>query len=231
MPEARLLHTTSTCIMAAQAINHDAHMAPDKDQDVQNPSGADDGTSVLPAVRATACEVVPRSFHATFACQWRRYVYLFPLRHEDAAVAGGGTLHDVAQRAHALLQPLCSCDVDFYAFGRMMPKGANCVCRLHEASVELVRVRSDSGEPVHAILVQLVGDRFVRRMVRVLVATLVRESVCGLAHGAGRKLHDIATARERLGAAPAAPAEGLCFAGAGYDGDSSELLLKFVGRV
>ena len=181
-------------------------------------------------MRATDCRVVPRSFHATYACQWRRYVYLFPLNKEDAALAGC-TLQDIAQRADMLLQPLCGCNTDFHAFARMTPRGANTVCQLHSASATLAYVHNHSSacsQPCNALLVQLVGDRFLRRMVRVLVATVLRECVCaGGAPVSARALVSIAESRDRLGTAPAAPACGLCFAGAGYDGEVPEAALAF----
>lgn len=43
-------------------------------------SSCDGSSEGWGAVRLVAVEQVPRSFHATFAAGWRRYVYLFPLR-------------------------------------------------------------------------------------------------------------------------------------------------------
>lgn len=92
------------------------------------------------------------------------------------------------------------------------------------------------------LAVELVGDRFLRRMVRVLVATAFREALpaaawfAGQAHKAaaaadspaaaaaadGEAAWDAgallraAAARDRQGTAPPAPSEGLCFLEAGY---------------
>jgi len=158
---------------------------------------------------------------------------MFPLSSVDAAAAGAagdpGALQRIARRAQVLLQPLCGEDVDFVAYARMTPKGASCVCRLHSASAELVHLDDSSldTQPCSALPVQLVGDRFVRRMVRVLVATLVRESVLGSTDMSERRLRDIAESRDRLASAPAAPACGLCLVGAGYDGASPQAALTF----
>lgn len=48
-------------------------------------AGSDEAYPVPPplALRAHSCKQVPRSFHATFACNWRSYMYLFPLCERD----------------------------------------------------------------------------------------------------------------------------------------------------
>ena len=72
---------------------------------------------------------------------------------------------------------------------------------------------SSSGPGVRVLCVELVGNRFLRRMVRVLVATAMRESIPAAARypGADDSLLRIAEERDRLASAPAAPGEGLCF--------------------
>lgn len=75
------------------------------------------------------------------------------------------------------------------------------------------------------LAVELVGDRFLRRMVRVLVGTLVREAVAitQAQHGGSnrsesheRLLH-LLQGMDRTATAGSAPALGLCFAAVGYD--------------
>ena len=68
------------------------------------------------------------------------------------------------------------------------------------------------------MLIELVGSRFLRRMVRILVATLARNALRGGGDdGAkGPVLRQIALKRERAYAAHPAPPEGLCFVGCGY---------------
>jgi hypothetical protein len=67
--------------------------------------------------------------------------------------------------------------------------------------------------------VEVVGNRFLRRMMRVLVATAVRES---LPHAAAHPeagnaaLLRLAEGRDRLATAPPALAVGLLFIGVGY---------------
>ena len=63
------------------------------------------------------------------------------------------------------------------------------------------------------LVVELVADRFLRKMVRTLVATAVREAATG---ARGDVLLRLARAGERAATAPPAPPEGLIFAGVGY---------------
>lgn len=75
----------------------------------------------------------------------------------------------------------------------------------------------DGGPPnstmERVLVVELVADRFLRKMVRTLVATAVREAATG---ARGDVLLRLARAGERAATAPPAPPEGLIFAGVGY---------------
>lgn len=73
---------------------------------------------------------------------------------------------------------------------------------------------------LRALCIDVTADRFVRKMMRVLVATCVRESIpqaaaCG-EHG-DQALLRLAEMRDRLMTAPPAPALGLCLIAVGYD--------------
>ncbi|KAL9445167.1 hypothetical protein AB3S75_018206 [Citrus x aurantiifolia] len=72
---------------------------------------------------------------------------------------------------------------------------------------------NDHGEGRKVMCVELVANRFLRKMVRVLVATLVREAAAGADEDALLKLMD-ATCRRAT--APPAPPEGLCLVDVGY---------------
>lgn len=84
-------------------------------------------------------------------------------------------------------------------------------------------VQTHAGEDVAAgaldmLAIELIGERFLRKMVRVLVATAIREASIGSATGGQNDaLIKLSKGRNRLSTAPAAPAEGLCFSGVGYD--------------
>ncbi|WOK92694.1 hypothetical protein Cni_G01385 [Canna indica] len=73
-----------------------------------------------------------------------------------------------------------------------------------------------------AMCVELVANRFLRKMVRVLVATAIREAAAGADDDALTKLMD-ATCRRAT--APPAPPEGLCLVNVGYGEFSKELCL------
>ncbi|KAJ8451283.1 hypothetical protein Cgig2_014055 [Carnegiea gigantea] len=68
-------------------------------------------------------------------------------------------------------------------------------------------------DAVRVMCVELVGNRFLRRMVRVLVATAVREAAAGSEDGILLKLVE-ATCRRAT--APPAPPDGLCLVDVGY---------------
>jgi len=88
-----------------------------------------------------------------------------------------------------------------------------------DPSVPLVDPYADShpdSEPV--MVVELVANRFVRKLVRVLVATAAREAAAGAADDV---LLALAATRERAATAAPAPPQGLFLAGVGY-GDHPE---------
>lgn len=155
-----------------------------------------------------------------------------------------------AETVNALLKHLQGHKLDYYSYGRDTPKDKNCECILHTARASVVhlplyaavqasdhqgiagagRVDANNGQNNVAavqpcLCIELVGDRFLRRMVRVLVATAVRESLAAVSshydvHAAEAPVQSLvklaALADRNITAAPA-PALGLCFAAAGYE--------------
>ncbi|KAK3239106.1 hypothetical protein CYMTET_50943 [Cymbomonas tetramitiformis] len=163
-----------------------------------------------------------------------------------------------------LLQPLVHpSGLNFYSFGRDTPKGKDTMCvMLHTSATSGVRLFSicpRSWLPVartlrfardlHAVLpdgvpvlcIELVANRFLRRQVRVLVATAVRSALClqsctteehpsesvtdkaltnSDAAGMDTLLRFTETEDRQVTAWPA-PASGLCFAGVGYPDEHS----------
>ncbi|GAX80991.1 hypothetical protein CEUSTIGMA_g8426.t1 [Chlamydomonas eustigma] len=111
------------------------------------------------------------------------------------------------QRVSELLSQLVGKTLNYSAFARDTPPGKNCVCTLHVARATVLRtsqhrMTSTANHPQHPssirnvendnspesgefMCVELVADRFIRRMVRVLVATAIDLAVRG-GH-AGRK--------------------------------------------
>lgn len=111
------------------------------------------------ALAALDVRWVPRRFHAQHSAQARRYVYFF----DD-----GGSLD--ATRVQRLLFPLMG-RRSFRAFARDTLPGASYERRLFEASARRVFV---DGQP--RLRFDFAADGFLRRQIRILVATAVREA-------------------------------------------------------
>ena len=182
-------------------------------------------------------------FHATFCATWRRYVYVFPTRQSmreertprreiDVSLLNEMLGRLVVEKKHPVdgIASTGSPGVDCYAFARdtVEGKGSRVVFRVARAfegrvpsAAPLEERRESTGRASafeDVIVVELVADRFLRRLVRVLVATAAREAATGAAPDV---LLALAAARERAATAGAAPPSGLFFAGVGY-GDHPE---------
>ncbi|KAJ6354930.1 hypothetical protein OIU77_005516 [Salix suchowensis] len=83
----------------------------------------------------------------------------------------------------------------------------------HARATETSLPCPDHGKEIKVMCVELVANRFLRKMVRVLVATAVREAAAGAQEDALLKLMD-ATCRRAT--APPAPPDGLCLVNVGY---------------
>jgi tRNA U38,U39,U40 pseudouridine synthase TruA len=148
-----------------------------------------------------------------------------------------------------MLQDLQGRKLNYYAYARDTPKGKDCECTLMLARASVVwlpnpqcqeqgqqqQEQQQAGTSAQAVTeaqgcpclaVELVGNRFLRRMVRVLVGTVVREAVVvrqqqqqqqQLDQGRCDQLLQLADGMDRRATAGPAPALGLCFADAGYD--------------
>jgi len=81
-----------------------------------------------------------------------------------------------------------------------------------------------------AICVELVGSRFLRRMVRILTATAIREATRVGEQRNEAALEEICLSGDRNRAARALPGPPLCLAGVGYDADDMALY-KFQPKV
>lgn len=88
-------------------------------------------------------------------------------------------------------------------------------CFLFHARASEIRLPCSGleGGYTKAMCVELVANRFLRRMVRVLVSTAIREAAAGAEDDALTKLVD-ATCRRAT--APPAPPDGLCLVDVGY---------------
>jgi len=200
------------------------------------------------AWRMSETSVVDDSFHATFAAEARRYVYIIPKRQTLAETRTPIAEVD-AEIVNRILAPLVGKAVDMHAFARGTPPGSSSdvtfrVARAFEAELPRVpeldgasatagstldgirRSRSvasggtlpttEDADDRRVVVIELVADRFLRKLVRCLCATAVREA----ASHAGEEFDDVllhlAEGRDRRAAAPPAPALGLVFAGVEY---------------
>ncbi|KAF5787689.1 putative tRNA pseudouridine(38-40) synthase [Helianthus annuus] len=80
-------------------------------------------------------------------------------------------------------------------------------------------IDAEKGEYLETMCIELVANRFLRKMVRVLVATSIREAAAGADDDALIKLMD-ATCRRAT--APPAPPDGLCLVDVGYNDFDSQ---------
>jgi tRNA pseudouridine(38-40) synthase len=197
---------------------------------------------------------VPKSFNARSSATWRRYLYLLPLRDD-----GGDASLDV-QRLSGLLSALQrrgELPYDAFSFGELNDcgQGRRDRCTLLQTSVGFVDLlapasasasssstdpaamagvrQSPEGMQQPALRIELVGNRFLRRMVRILLATAVLEassspssssssspSSSSAEQGQDEALVDICLSGDRRRAAYPLPGTGLCFAGVGFDAPS-----------
>lgn len=147
-------------------------------------------------VWALDLRTMPRSFHARAEARARHYRYLLPCPSPA-----------VQLRIARMLDRLVG-KRDFYAFARDTPPGQTSLCRLLRAKCQAGHL---DGWP--CLRIELSADRFLRRQVRVLVATAVREAE---ADAPEDRLLEILATRDRRATAPAAPPEPLLFVGADY---------------
>ena len=136
-----------------------------------------------------AAEQVPESFHARFSANGRRYVYLLP---DDGSVD--------ADRLQRYLVPLVG-RRDFTAFARDTRKGQTTVRTLFSAVVRPFEI--DRGR---FLSIHLEADGFLRRQVRVMIGTALRELT---ANAPEDSLVRIAETKDRWQTGAPVSAEGL----------------------
>lgn len=205
-----------------------------------------------PPLCVRSVECVDDAFHPTFGASCRAYAYLIDVNklgkierkdcwNEDEAAGEDGRCDHIivqlsastlVQRLNAMLRAMEGKKLDYIALSYGKVKSQTTLCTLHRARAHLVEWTgpSDGDEkPQRAICIELVGDRFLRRMVRILVATAMREAnrdVFGISaevddvddecHVGDDTLLNIVLSRDREDRARAAPPDGLIFIGAAY---------------
>ena len=98
---------------------------------------------------------------------------------------------------------------------RKTGEGLKDLCTMYVSRASRVSSIEENGPDF--VCVELVGSRFLRRMVRLLVASAVREASKPLELRDENVLLKICDADDRSLPASAFPGAGLCFAGVGFD--------------
>jgi tRNA pseudouridine38-40 synthase len=151
-------------------------------------------------LRAFHAVRVPKRFHALFSATWRRYIYLYPYDESIDTSFIAGAL----KRLEGELLP-------YNAFAWREDRRDDCECIIYRGEVcsTLVDISPSHDGSLTAFAIELVGNRFLRRMVRNIVATVVREASLLPEVRNINILKDVALSGERARAAPSAPGEGL----------------------
>lgn len=163
---------------------------------------------------AYECVRVPRKFNSRSQAIWRRYVFLFPLQ-----ATGGGYDIDcefVHEVLHCLEGQTLPCSALAYREERRPGDDGEPLdkCTILSARASVVRL---PGSDAHALCMEIVGDRFLRRMVRIVVATAVRESLLPLDERDKGILERICVTGDSSLAAWPCSGVGLALCGVGYD--------------
>ena len=164
----------------------------------------------LESVRVTNVTRVSRAFHPSFGATCRAYIYLID-------VWEGWTIKQI-NLLNTLLQPLEGNELDYIAMSYGRLKTENSLCTLYHARACLVEstFQNDDHHYHQAIAIELVGNRFLRRMVRLLVATALRLTLQQTPPHP-TSLLKLVQDRDRLQIFAPAPPDGLAFVGAMFE--------------
>ena len=152
------------------------------------------------SLRCLEAKSVSESFHPTFGTKFRAYVYMI----DDMSIP------DLEiERLDNMLRLLESETLDYVgvSYGKVTTSSTYCTLRCARAFPVISSER-------RSICIQLIGDRFLRRMVRLLVATALSLS---LERKDCSALLDLVRQQDRTLASKAAPPDGLIFIGADFD--------------
>jgi tRNA pseudouridine(38-40) synthase len=166
---------------------------------------------------------VSPQFHPTFGATCRAYVYLIDTRQIENMLLKYTTvsLAELVSRMDTMLRALEGRELDYVAMSYGKVKTQSTECNLLVARAFLATRNNNVGSTeTHTsgsvLGIQLVGNRFLRRMVRILVATTLREALAMHAEDPERLGNALET-RNRSRMARPAPPQGLVFVGALYD--------------
>ena len=184
------------------------------------------------------CARAPRAFNARSSATWRRYLYLVPLENTSEHV---GNVDPTA--VNRILGHLEGHELPYnaFAFGEQRDKGHGLedkctmyLSRAYEVAIPLYAEdgtqENDAVGMARALCIELVGTRFLRRMVRLLVATAVEEAQKSEEVRDEGVLKAICLSGDRSLRARPFPGLGLAFAGCGFD-YRSMAYYKFISKV
>mmetsp|Transcript_1762 Transcript_1762/g.3189 ORF Transcript_1762/g.3189 Transcript_1762/m.3189 type:complete len:496 (-) Transcript_1762:2328-3815(-) len=152
----------------------------------------------------TNVEQVSEKFHPTFDACCRAYIYLIdapPLLALCQEMIPGRSrnfsLEEIVVVMNSMFGMIEGKTLDYIAFSFGKVKTENTLCTLSHIRARVVQTNCghDNGgngrEPkMAAVAIELVGDRFLRRMVRILVSTTIREVLLELQETNGQGLLD-----------------------------------------
>ncbi|CAH1426801.1 unnamed protein product [Lactuca virosa] len=199
-----------------------------KPQDIQ-----DAINSITPGkLRVISVSKVPRTFHPNFSAKWRRYLYIFPLNngetdeeddnHENEKSLESSFDNENEKDDEGNIKKPTRCLHVIQKPSRNTGPPTECFVFHARATQVTLTIDAKKGEYTKAMCIELVANRFLRKMVRVLVATSIREAAAGAEDDALIKLMD-ATCRRAT--APPAPPDGLCLFDVGYKDFDSQICL------
>ncbi|XP_062178485.1 uncharacterized protein LOC133883244 [Phragmites australis] len=178
---------------------------------------------------------VSREFHPNFSAKWRRYLYIFPLDEDAKLILGEEQSSKIPENSEHNIKPqsfdvakvdkiirqLSGKTLSYKMFARdtqasrsVGPPTECFMFHSRAAVAKLYSANENCKEGLRVMCVELVANRFLRKMVRVLVATAIREAAAGAREDA---LLNLMEAADRRATAPPAPPDGLCLVDVGYE--------------
>jgi tRNA pseudouridine(38-40) synthase len=187
--------------------------------------------------RCLSVQAVSDKFHPTFNAKSRSYIYALdasmvfelimsvkaPDVTVDAEASHSHLLLETIALLNLLLKDLVGQQLDYYSFSYGKVKTKSTVCCLNHAFVRLGKVvQSHTNEMI--LIFEFTSDRFLRRMIRLLVGTALSLTIQSLAISSSNAftnttnvnptLIDICNLKDRTQHLKTAPPGGLIFIGA-----------------
>ena len=187
--------------------------------------------------RCLSVVTVSEKFHPTFDSRSRSYVYVLDAKAVlelicsiqpnglkcDTEAGQNQALIQFQNILNSQLNCLVGKELDYFALSYGRVKTESTLCCLKHAKVVIGTAVEQQTNDQKMILFEFTGNRFLRRMVRMLVGTCFYHSLLRLAHHNtdqdDKTLFDICNLRERTSLVKVAPPDGLIFL-------SAELTIK-----